>query len=104
MGSEVFGRLYPDWQVAQRAAVQETCDTKDTWVADQDGKVVGFVVIDVRDFQGEIYMIAVDPKCQEGGVGTALTSFALDRMKNAGVTVAIVETGGDTGHDPARKL
>ena len=47
-------------------------------------------------------MIAVDPDHQRGGIGTALTEFALDRMRDAGMSVAMVETGGDSGHAPAR--
>lgn len=34
--------------------------------------------------------------------GTALTEFALDWMKSAGMSIAMVETGGDPGHAPAR--
>jgi ribosomal protein S18 acetylase RimI-like enzyme len=51
---------------------------------------------------GEIYMIAVDPDYQHRGIGTALVEFALDFMKVAGMSVAMVETGGDPGHAPAR--
>ncbi len=32
----------------------------------------------------------------------ALTSFALDHMRKQGVDIAVVETGGDPGHAPAR--
>ena len=35
--------------------------------------------------------------------GTRLTTFALDRMRDAGMNVAMVETGGDPGHAPARR-
>lgn len=52
---------------------------------------------------GEISMLAVDPDYQDGGIGTALTEFALDRLKDAGMTVAMVETGGDPGHAAARR-
>jgi GNAT superfamily N-acetyltransferase len=48
-------------------------------------------------------MLAVDPDHQTGGVGTALTEFALDRLKDAGMRIAMVETGGDPGHAPARR-
>jgi hypothetical protein len=32
-----------------------------------------------------------------------LTELALTEMKAAGMTVAMVETGGDPGHPPARR-
>ena len=52
---------------------------------------------------GEISMLAVDPDRQGKGIGTALTEFALDRLKDAGMAVAMVETGGDPGHAAARR-
>jgi ribosomal protein S18 acetylase RimI-like enzyme len=52
---------------------------------------------------GEIYMLAVDPDYQGGGIGTALTEFALDWIKAAGMPVAMVETGEDAGHAAARR-
>ena len=48
-------------------------------------------------------MIAVDPSYQRRGIAAALTDFALRWMKDAGMTVAMVETGGDVGHAPARR-
>jgi GNAT superfamily N-acetyltransferase len=66
---------------------------------------VGFVAVklDLESSMGEIYMVAVDPDFQGSGIGTALMEFALDWMKNAGMSVAMVETGGDPGHAPARR-
>ena len=51
---------------------------------------------------GEIYMVAVDPDFQGHGIGSALIEFALAWMKDAGMSIAMVETGGDAGHAPAR--
>jgi len=48
-------------------------------------------------------MLAVEPDHQAGGIGTALTGFALESLKDAGMTTAMVETGGDPGHAPARR-
>lgn len=52
---------------------------------------------------GEIYMVAVDPDFQGQGIGTALIEVALTSMKDAGMSIAMVETGGDDGHAPARR-
>ena len=76
------------------------------WVAEADGIAVGFVATGVSDpgrNMGEISMLAVDPDHQGGGIGTALTKFALERLKDAGMKVAVVETGGDPGHAAARR-
>jgi len=64
------------------------------------------VATDVSDpgrNMGEISMLAVDPDHQGGGIGTALTKFALERLKDVGMKVAVVETGGDPGHAAARR-
>jgi GNAT superfamily N-acetyltransferase len=37
------------------------------------------------------------------GIGTALLTVALTWMRDAGMAVAMVETGGDPGHAPARR-
>ncbi len=108
LGSAVFGRLHPDWREDQRLAVMEVCASQETrvWVAEVSGEPVGFVstgVFDPERSMGEISMLAVDPDHQSGGIGTALTEFALDRLKEAGMRVALVETGGDPGHAPARR-
>ena len=76
------------------------------WVAEVDSTVVGFVSIELHHPEydmGEISMLAVDPDYQGSGIGTALTEFALDRLKSAGMSVAMVETGGDPGHAAARR-
>lgn len=51
---------------------------------------------------GEIYMVAVDPDFQGHGTGSALIEFALNWLKKSEISVAMVETGGDPGHAPAR--
>ena len=108
LGSDIFGRLHPDWREDQRRAVEDVCAAKKgrVWVADVQGDVVGFVSVEVFDAErsmGEISMLAVDPDHQGRGVGTTLTGFALDRLKDAGMRVAMVETGGDPGHAAARR-
>ena len=75
------------------------------WIALDSGKVVGFVAVTLypEAQMGEIYMLAVDPELQQQGIGSALTEYALDWIRKAGMTIAMVETGGDPGHAPARK-
>jgi len=109
LGSEIFRRQHPDWREDQRRAVENVCASQEkrVWVAKVDGATVGFVAIELHHPErsmGEISMLAVDPDYQGRGIGTALTGFALDRLKDAGMTVAMVETGGDPGHAPARRV
>ncbi|MDZ7955010.1 MAG: GNAT family N-acetyltransferase [Nostoc sp. DedQUE12b] len=107
MDIEVYHSFYPDgWRVSQLNAVESVCITKDmkVWVAIDSDSTVGFVAVKLHSesSMGEIYMIAVDPDYQRQGIGAALIEFALNWMKAAGMSVAMVETGGDPGHAPAR--
>ena len=106
LDAEVYREFYPDWKVSQRNAVVAACAAgAHAWVADIDDRVAGFIVVRLLpDHLGEIHMIAVAPEFQRRGVGRGLTMFALDWMSSQGATVAMVETGGDPGHAPARKL
>jgi GNAT superfamily N-acetyltransferase len=109
MNPDVYQAFYPNhWRVSQQKAVEDVCAAEDTnvWVAIDSGSIVGFVAIKVHleDNMGEIYMVAVDPDFQGHGIGSALIEFTLAWMKDAGMTIAMVETGGDPGHAPARHI
>jgi GNAT superfamily N-acetyltransferase len=99
--------MHPDWRADQQRAVQAACTAEGmhVWVAELDAVVAGFVAarLDHQERMGEIYMIAVDPVHQRNGVGSLLTSFALQWIKDSGMALAMVETGGDPGHAPARR-
>ena len=105
--SGVYEQLHRDWRVSQRQAVVAACTAADNqvWVAETGTLVVGFVVVHLHQEAsiGEIFMLAVDPGHQRNGVGSLLTSFALEQIKSDGMAVAMVETGGDPGHAPARR-
>ena len=59
-------------------------------MADVDDTVAGFVAARIHDDQriGEIDMLAVDPPHQGAGIGTALTTFALDWIRASGISIA----------------
>lgn len=107
LGSTIFGRLHPDWRSDQRRAVEDVLasDTIDVWVAHIGERTAGFVAVELHRERrlGEVYMLAVDPAFQNDDIGTQLTTFALHRISDAGMTVAMVESGGDAGHGPARR-
>jgi GNAT superfamily N-acetyltransferase len=76
------------------------------WVAEAARGVVGFVAAKLHPERqiGELWMLAVDPDEQGRGIGTALTEVATGWLREAGMTVAMVETGDDSGHAPARRV
>lgn len=111
MGPEIFRRIYPDWQAMQAEAVAEACRAEGhrVWVAEADGRPVGFVVVVVHRLNpetesGEIYMIAVDPDHQNQGIGLDLVNFAVDAIAGLGIPLAEIGTGGDPGHAAARRV
>lgn len=108
MPKPVFSAFYPQgWEVGQSANVEVVCKDRETavWVALIADKVVGFLGTRIHEDNpvGEIYIIAVDPDHQRRGIGAELTTFAFDQMRKAGLSIAMVETGSDQGHAPARR-
>jgi ribosomal protein S18 acetylase RimI-like enzyme len=110
LGAPIFRMIFPDWTEAQGRAVRAVClaPENEVWVAVDGDRPVGFVAIgfiaEDAARAGEIYMIAVDPDHQRRGVATALMHRALGRVEAAGVDLAVIATGGDPGHAPARAL
>lgn len=106
MDPDVYHELHPDWRVTQRNAVESACDDPDVhvWIASEASQTVGFVALKLHaeNRMGEIHMIAVDPQFQRRGIARALTDHALRWFKDTGMSVVMVETGGDPGHAPAR--
>lgn len=107
LGGEVFDGLYPDWRATQGEAVRDACTNPEVQVvvAEVGGAPVGFAafVADTASGLGVVDMVAVHPSHQRDGIGTALTGHAFDALRTAGMRVAMVETGGDPGHAPARR-
>ncbi|MEI6403719.1 MAG: GNAT family N-acetyltransferase [Actinomycetota bacterium] len=103
-GPSLYERFYPDWKQSQSDDVAAALQTNPTWVAVVGDSVAGFVNVKFDDetSMGEIYMIAVAPDHQRQGLATLLTQHALAEMRSHGITLAVVSTGGDPGHAPAR--
>ena len=99
--------IYPDWRKSQREVVERGCtdESLSTWVAVVDGDTVGFVAYELNEESkiGEVRLLAVHPEYQNHGIGTELNTFALQKLKDGGMELAVVGTGGDEGHAPARR-
>lgn len=107
LGDEIFLRLHPDWRESQADAIKSSCTNveRDVFVAVEHGRPVGFVAVALNAFHermGVIDIIGVDPDFQRRGVSSRLTEFAAEHMRRSGMDIAVVETGGDPGHAPAR--
>ncbi len=109
LGEKIFLGLYPDWEAAQAEEIATSCgsDERDVFVAAAEERLVGFATVWLNAFHegvGVIDIIGVDPDFQRQGVATRLTEVAIEHMRDSGMTIAAVETGGDPGHAPARAL
>lgn len=69
------------------------------------GEIAGFVsfTTDAEKQIGEIGLNAVHPDHVGMGIGTKLFEYVLERMRERGVAVATVSTGGDPSHAAARR-
>ncbi len=108
LGSKIFPILYPDWRKSQKDVVEKICKDQDNFhvlVAEVEGKVVGFLAYDLNpDNQiSEVQLLAVHPEYQNEGIGTEMNIIVLQKMKAEGMILAVVGTGGDEGHAPARR-
>ena len=113
--ADLYRLLDEDPRSTQLAAIEELCrdesETSRVFVAEvsadaeDEASVVGFVAykLDKATKRGEIWFLAVHPDYQNRDTGTQLNLYALDQMREAGMTVAVVETGGDPSHAPARR-
>lgn len=108
LGAEIYAIVYPDWKKSQSEGVAMVCNDREkynVWVAELDGKIVGFIAyeLNIKDKIGETQLLAVHPQYQNLEIGTELNNFALRKMKESGMQLAVVGTGGDPGHAPARR-
>ncbi len=108
VGREIADVAFARAEAEQAEHLSELCDPKTSqqvYVALVDQKIVGFVAVSLDHDQrlGELGLNCVHPDFANRGVGTALYEFALAEMKAAGMAVAVVGTGGDASHAPARR-
>lgn len=61
------------------------------FVAENDGKLTGAIMVGNDGRRGYIYHTAVHPSCRKQGIGSALVKVALEALKTAGISkVALV--------------
>lgn len=103
----VYKAFYPDgWEARQQADILDLLEQggAEVLVARDGDAIVGWIGIRLhpKDNMGEIYILAVDPAAQRRGVARALMDAAMAKMREAGMAMVMVETGGDPGHSPSR--
>jgi GNAT superfamily N-acetyltransferase len=108
VGEEIGEIAFSSADAEQSRLLETLCRTGSSHrvlVATVSDEVVGFVAfsLDEKTLVGEIGLNAVHPAHAGKGIGAAMYTFVLERMKSAGMKVATVSTGGDPSHAPARR-
>jgi ribosomal protein S18 acetylase RimI-like enzyme len=77
----------------------------EVFVAEISEDIAGFISFSLNHEKGfgEIGLNAVHPNHAGQGIGTKMYEFAMVRMKESGMVLATVSTGGDPSHAPARR-
>jgi mycothiol synthase len=78
-----------------RRTSAEWFDPAGLFVAERDGRIVGFHWTKVEDHVGEVYVVGIDPEAQGGGLGTALTARGLRHLYERGIPVVDLYVEGD---------
>ena len=104
MTQEIHDAVMANWRERKAEGIRTQQRGDNAYVVLVDGKVAGFIAYKIRDNGvGEITNNAVDSAYRGQGIGLKMYEFVLDKMREAGVEYAMVSTGGDDGHAPARK-
>ena len=105
----VYRNFYPQgWAARQKADVSDYLQAEGAqchvaWVNDAPAGFIGLKVHH-EDNMGEVVIIAVAPRIQGQGLGRALMRVGEAEFARLGRGMVMVETVGDSGHAPARRL
>ena len=108
VGAEIADIAFRNADAEQEKLLDDLClpgSGHEMWVATAGEEIVGFVsfTIDTDKRTGEIGLNAVRPDHGGKGIGTWMYEHAIARMKERGVKLVTVGTGGDPSHAPARR-
>jgi GNAT superfamily N-acetyltransferase len=108
VGAEIYRHAFANADAEQARLLEDLCapgSGHEVFVAIVHGGIAGFVAFSLNEATrtGEIGLNAVHPDHAGQGIGTAMYEFVMERMKQGGMAVATVGTGGDPGHLPARR-
>ena len=107
-GEQIAALAFTHADAEQAKLLDDICAPQSghrVFVVCDDGESVGFVSIttDSTTRTGEIGLNAVHPKHAGRGIGAWMYEYVLAQMKELGMLLAVVGTGGDSSHAPARR-
>ena len=107
LGEDLYNILYNIPSQDKRVQLTNFMEKYPDWcfICERNGKVVGFATfyLDNDRKVGLLLNNAADPECGEKGVGQEMYQAVFERFKAEGMRAAMVTTGLDDAHGPARK-
>lgn len=107
IGKQLLDCWIPDAKNSKNAQLTLMAQKNPQWlyICERNGKTVGFIMfhLDYERKLGTIGNNASDPLAGEKGVGHEMYNFVLDYFRKEGMKAAMVHTGLDEAHAPARK-
>ena len=108
LGDEIYDLAQAREDKAQEGFLSSMLRAESEWevyTVELENKVVGFVsvLLNRQTKVGEIGLNAVHPSYAGKGIGTEMYNFSIARMKEVGMKVATVGTGGAPSHAAARR-
>jgi GNAT superfamily N-acetyltransferase len=108
MGDDLWALHCTGWEDRKRGDVAGFIRQYPHWaiVTEVEGEIAGFLTFTLNEDKriGEIGNNAVDPAYQGHGIGTAQCEWVLEHFRSHGMASAMVYTGLDEGHAPARTM
>ena len=110
LGEQVFQRQHGHWEQDYRDELATLHAPESGRYAAvthlPEGTITGLVSwrFDDRPHHGEIYLLAVSPLHRRRHIGRRLCELAITHLRDGGVEVVQIGTGGDPFHAPARAL
>ena len=105
LGKDIYNFLHENWQEVKKEAVRNSLCAGKGLIAICGDKVMGFTTYEIHEKTkcGEILNNAVSPDARGLGIAGKLNGALLNLFKEKGCITAMVSTGLDDGHAPARR-
>lgn len=107
IGKDLLEAWVPDAKNSKTSQLEWMRQNHPEWmyICERNGRIVGFIMfqLDHKRKLGTIGNNASDPLAGEKGVGHEMYTFVLDFFRKEGMKAAMVHTGLDEAHAPARK-
>jgi GNAT superfamily N-acetyltransferase len=105
LGEAMFYQYHGDWKQTKHRRICEGLTSGRGYVALADGQVAGFIfyIVDEGTKTGIVEENAVASQFRGLGIAQRLYDYVFAKMREEGMVYAMVSTGLDEAHAPARR-